>query len=293
MGYGFFVLLLFFHLLITSSSGKSSGVCISQGGRFPLFASEGKPPKKVSRGSKDLTLCRVFRQKTCCDAAQTHPAFLSIRRLASTGEASSDCLHLWELLECSICDPLVGVQPGPPLMCSSFCDRVFDACANAYLSMDAKTQVLSPCGVNDFICGRASEWVSNGTELCRAAGFAVKISDYQYSDVEETSCYGGKSSLESISGSWRASQSEVPQKSEKLGVLEDFQQRVQKMTVSVRVSWAVGGMVLTAGLLFLSKRRSRSQRQKLAAIQRNARRLEVKMNQRSPDLRGSRIGSRR
>lgn len=116
---------------------------MSQGGRFPPFSSEGKPPKKASKGAKDLTLCRVFRKKTCCDVAQTHPALLSVRRLASTGEASQECLDLWELLECSICDPRVGVQPGPPLICGSFCDRVYKACSNAYFSMDAKTQV---CG---------------------------------------------------------------------------------------------------------------------------------------------------
>lgn len=115
---------------------------MSQGGRFPPFLSEGKPPKRVRKGSKDLTFCRVFRQKTCCDAAQTYPALLTIRKLGSTGEASRECLQLWELLECSICDPHVGVQPGPPLVCASFCDRVFKACTDAYFSMDTMTQVF-------------------------------------------------------------------------------------------------------------------------------------------------------
>ena len=128
-------------LSIHLNVGKPDKVCISPGGRFPSFSSEGKPPKKVSKGPKDLTLCRVFRRKTCCDVSQTHPALLAIRRLASTGEASSECLQLWELLECSICDPRVGVQPGPPVICASLCDRVFEACSNAYFSMDAKKQV--------------------------------------------------------------------------------------------------------------------------------------------------------
>lgn len=126
---------------IYSNVGKRDGVCVSQGGRFPPFSSEGKPPRKVSKGANDLTLCRVFRGKTCCDVAQTLPALLSVRRMASTGEASPECMHLWELLECSICHPNVGVQPGPPLICSSFCARVYEACSTAYLSMDAKTQV--------------------------------------------------------------------------------------------------------------------------------------------------------
>jgi len=123
------------------NAGKNAGVCLSKGGRFLPYTSEGKPPKKVSKGAKDLTLCRVFRKKTCCDVAQTYPALLSVRRLASTGEASQECLQLWELLECSICDPQIGVQPGPPLICASFCDRVYQACANAYFSMDANKRV--------------------------------------------------------------------------------------------------------------------------------------------------------
>lgn len=113
-------------------------MCVSQGGHFPPFKSEGKPPKK---GPKDLTLCRIFRKKTCCDVTHTHPALLAVRKLASTGEASQECLHLWELLECSICDPRVGTLPGPPFICASLCERIYEACSNAYFSMDVKTQV--------------------------------------------------------------------------------------------------------------------------------------------------------
>ncbi|KAJ4969064.1 hypothetical protein NE237_015765 [Protea cynaroides] len=287
MDFGVLLSLLLFVFLISCSSGKPNGMCISPGGRFPPFSSEGKSPRKVSRGSKDLTLCRVFRSNTCCDVAQTYPALLSIRRLASAGEANQECLQLWELLECSICDPRVGVQPGPPLVCASFCDRVFQACSNAYFSMDAKTQVLSPCGLSDFVCGRASEWASNGTEICQLAGFAVKTSEQSHQGAEEPSCYGGKASLDSIADSWKASQSGVSQKAENEGVFEDFQQWVREMPFSERVSWAVGGMVLTTGLLFVSKRKNHNKRQKQAAILRTGRKLEVKMSQQSPASRGN------
>ncbi|XP_022150834.1 uncharacterized protein LOC111018882 isoform X2 [Momordica charantia] len=237
-------MLLNFNLLLPFLSGESNDVCISQGGRFPPFSMEGKPPKKVNK-AQDLTLCRVFRKKTCCGVAQTHPALLSVRRLASTGEGNQECLQLWELLECSICDPQVGVQPGPPLICASFCDRVFKACSDAYFSVDAKTQVLAPCGVNDFVCGRASQWVSNGTELCSTAGFSVKMSD------EETSCYGSKTRLDSIASSWKTSSSPVSSRGTGyLGVLEDFQQWVREMSFGEQVSWLIGSMVITAGLLF-------------------------------------------
>ncbi|XP_052194090.1 uncharacterized protein LOC127802367 [Diospyros lotus] len=287
MNYCYAVFLLL-NLLVPLTSGKSDGVCISPGGRFPPFSNEGKPPRRVNRGPKDLTLCRVFRKKTCCDVAQTHPALLSIRRLAVTGEASQECLLLWELLECSICDPQVGTQPGPPLICASLCDRVHKACSDAYFSVDAKTQVLAPCGVNDFVCGRASEWTSNGTELCRAAGFAVMPAP----DVEET-CYGGKTSFDSVADSWQTSQSGVSEKAESFGWWQDFQQWLRAMPFSEKVCWAVGGMVLTAGLIFASKRKSRSQRQKQAAIRRTARKLESKINQQSPVAQGNRRGSGR
>lgn len=69
--------------------------------------------------------------------------------------------------------------------------------------------------------------------------------------TEDTSCYGGKASLDSISDSWRGSHSEVPQRAEIVGLFEDIQRWVRVMPFSERVSWAVGGMVLTAGLLFI------------------------------------------
>ncbi|KAK7277964.1 hypothetical protein RJT34_22985 [Clitoria ternatea] len=271
MEYAFLLLFLFF---LPHSSGKPSGVCVSQGGRFPPFKLEGNPPKK---GPKDLTLCRVFRKKTCCDVTHTHPALLSVRKLASTGEASQECLHLWELLECSICDPSVGTRPGPPLICASLCDRIYEACSKAYFSMDLKTQILAPCGVNDYVCGRAAEWVSNGTDLCLAAGFQVKPSDIFDIASEGTSCYGDKASLSSVSESWKASQFDLTQKSDSLRMIADFQQWVRDMPFGERVSWAIGGMVLTAGLVFISKRKSHNQRQKLAAIKRAARKLEGRM----------------
>ncbi|TQD93760.1 hypothetical protein C1H46_020659, partial [Malus baccata] len=75
-------------------------------------------------------------------------------------------------------------------------------------------QVLAPCGVNDYVCGRASEWIRNGTEFCHASGFAVK-DDASVSN-EEAFCYGGKASLDLIADSWKASPSEVLQKAESL-----------------------------------------------------------------------------
>ncbi|KAL8527956.1 hypothetical protein ACS0TY_005680 [Phlomoides rotata] len=284
----FFFLALFNSILLRNAYGKTGEVCNSQGGRFPPFSNEGKPPKKASKGPRDLTLCRVFRKKTCCDVTQTHPAFVSIRRLATSGEASQECLQLWELLECSICDPRVGIQRGPPRICASFCDRVYEACSTAYFAVDAKSQDLAPCGLGDFVCGRASEWVSNGTELCHAAGFSVRPTD----ESEDSLCYGGKGSLDYIANSWKSSHSEILPKEKNAWVLEDYRQWIADKPFSERVSWAVGGMVLTAGLLFASRRKTHNQRQKQATIQRG-RKLGTKMNPTSPVRIGNRSGNGR
>lgn len=258
------LLLLFFSPI--ASAGQPKGVCVSPGGRFPAFSSEGKPPGKAAKGRRDLALCRIFRQNTCCDVTQTFPALLSVRKLSSTGEGSGECLHLWELLECSICDPRVGVRPGPPVICASFCDMVFEACSEAYFSVDTKTQDLSPCGLGDILCGKAHKWVSNGTELCRLAGFSVQVSDASPSEVDETFCYGGKASLDSISDTWTSSKDRPTLHGVTSWDLEDIQRWAKEMPVGERISWAIGGMVLTAGLIFISKREAYRRRRKQASV---------------------------
>lgn len=60
-----------------------------------------------------------------------------------------------------------------------------------------------------------------------------------------------KQVLAKIADSWIISQSEEPQKAKELSMSEDFQQWLQEMPFSDRVSWAVRGMVLTAGPLFV------------------------------------------
>lgn len=113
------------------------------------------------------------------------------------------------------------------------------------------SQIVAPCGVNDFVCGKAAEWVSNGTDLCLAAGFRVKPFNNAYIGTQAASCYGDKASLDSVVDSWKASQFEVTERDDRLGVFEDFKQWVRQMSFGERISWAIGGMVLTAGLVFI------------------------------------------
>lgn len=114
-----------------------------------------------------------------------------------------------------------------------------------------KCQMLAPCGGNDFVCGRAAEWVSNGTDLCLAAGFRVKQSDVIDIASEEIFCYGDKASLGSVADSWKSSQFESTKKGESSVIFDDFNQWAREMPFSERISWAIGGMVLTAGLVFI------------------------------------------
>ncbi|CAH8324627.1 unnamed protein product [Eruca vesicaria subsp. sativa] len=274
--------ILFLHLLISFSSGAtkpySRGVCVSKGGRFPPYESQGKPPKSVGRGSDDLTLCQVFRKKTCCSPAQTNLAFVAVRNLATYGEASQDCLHLFELLECSICNPNVGVQPGPPRICASFCNKVFEACKDAYFASNAHTQMIGPCGGNDIICVKTSNWVSNGTSFCEAAGFSVQRND----DSRKEPCYGSKASLEPVVEprprrvSKKKKKKKTPLKTETLSCFKDLLHWVRVMTTIQKVS--LGVSFLVAGMFLIRRWNKGHQKQRLAAIQRAARRLGGKAN---------------
>lgn len=262
-------------------TGHASGKCVSPGGRFPRFSSEGMPPRKSLKGSNDLTSCRIFRKKTCCSAAQTHPILLSIRKLASEGEASQECLALWELLECSICDPRVGVRPGPPVICRPFCDSVLQACADAFFAVDSLTEILMPCGSRDMICGRGLEWTSSGSQFCQLAGFSVIEPMDKSAGLENPFCFDGRTSIAMLDAWDRTSQTDSSKKVLDSSLLQEFYQWARQLDTGERISWAVGGMVLTAGIIFMSKRRGHSYRQKQAAFQRTKNMLEVRMKQQS------------
>lgn len=112
-------------------------------------------------------------------------------------------------------------------------------------------QALSPCGLGDILCGKAHKWVSNGTELCRSAGFSVQALETTSGGVDDTFCYGGKASFDAISSSWTSSKERPVLSDVASWNLEDFRRWAREMPASERVSWAIGGMVLTAGLIFI------------------------------------------
>lgn len=106
--------------------------------------------------------------------------------------------------------------------------------------------MIGPCGVNDdIICVKASNWETNGTAFCEAAGFSVQTT----ADSREEQCYGSKASLESVVESWsRNSRKKTPLKTETLSCFKDLLQWVREMTtiqkVSLGLSFLVAGMFL-------------------------------------------------
>ncbi|CAI7907484.1 unnamed protein product, partial [Closterium sp. NIES-53] len=117
------------------------GRCISQGGQWPPFWLHGKLPRKSPKGgAQELTLCRVYKDSTCCGRENSDHALISTRRLVVGGEPTDDCIAKWEALQCATCHPLIGTQRGPPAICNSFCDAVFSACGAAFFAADGTSQ---------------------------------------------------------------------------------------------------------------------------------------------------------
>ncbi|KAL2610276.1 hypothetical protein R1flu_028849 [Riccia fluitans] len=245
-------------------AGQNGNVCVSQGNRFPKFSLEGHAPGKASKGKIDLTLCRNYRQKTCCDVVQTHAAILTLQRLAGSGEASAVCLEQWEVLECSICDPRVGVTPGPPLLCPSFCESVYSACSDAYFSTDPINQVLVPCGPKDILCAKVKEWVSNSSAFCQLAGFSVVDTRDEFASLAENVCFDGKAETR---GSVQIKQKST-RRAKQDSSLDMIRKYMKSMGVVVQILWAIGGLVLTAGVLHL-RRRTLSKNSAAAVVLRN------------------------
>ncbi|GBG72786.1 hypothetical protein CBR_g12354 [Chara braunii] len=189
------IILWIFHVPVVVSPAKQvsdlpGNVCISKSGHFPPFSIHGKPPQRMRGGADDLSMCRIFRSKTCCSRAQTDPVLVALRRLAGGGEASEECMGLWEALQCSICDPTIGVLPGLPVVCSSLCNRVYDSCGDAFFAADLSSQALAPCGPKDTICARGNELAANGTDFCGFAGFRVVDVNDQSTALLRTSTSG-------------------------------------------------------------------------------------------------------
>ena len=93
-----------------------------------------------------------------------------------------------------------------------------------------------------MMCGRAREWVSNGTELCQFAGFSVQPASQSNNEAEEPFCYGNKASLEASNWFRKGN------KPSDLVSEEDFLLWLKRLTIKEMLSW---GTALGAGLFLL------------------------------------------
>lgn len=167
----------------------------------------------------------------------------------------------WEAMECALCDPQVGVRQGPPALCNSFCESCLDACSNAFFSFDSMTQVLQPCGPKDIICARASEWAANGSQFCELAGFAVPSSK----GIVKPVCFDGKPSLNTdVAASRKSGKKGTNTKQQATrDMVQNFIMRMDRGDV---IAWAVGGLVLTAGVILMRRQSLSSQRKRAAML---------------------------
>eukprot|EP00249_Psilotum_nudum_P015330 c25269_g1_i1 orf=827-1729(-) len=289
----FLLLLIVSRRCTSSSSDRDVDVCISQGGRFPRFSYEGQVPKKSSKGPDDLTFCRIYRKKTCCTGAQTHPALLSVRKLGSDGEGSEECLGFWEAMECAICHPRVGVRAGPPVLCSSFCDSVLKACKDAFFSFDTAKQVLTPCGHKDTICARGNEWATNGSEFCQLCGFSVQDTRHNSNGLELSDfCFDGKADKEALEAAkWKSSVKDSNDKSFKFSSLQRPWECLTQMDAGEKMFCAVVVLVLTVGTVLLRRRPQHRKAAILRALQEA--RLKQQASMTSSAIRPSRRSGRR
>jgi len=234
------------------------GKCAFQGPRFPRFELEGKPPRRVFRREDELTLCRAYRKRTCCAPEQTNAALVSIKKLAIYGEGSADCVSNWEAVECSICDPQVGVFSGPPLICSSLCRSLYESCLEAYFANDPTTQVLVPCGPKDVVCAQGREWASNSSGFCRLAGFEVELVDMKLQHGAERLCYkGGAETFSTLSS----------QEQRRISLLHVISDWIDSYGVPETVLWAFVALSVITGATLLRCRNITARRKRNALVE--------------------------
>ena len=163
--------------LVAGASTSSDLVCASKEG-WPRYERHGRSPAKAK-----LPYCSRWASKTCCDAEQAKQARANFATL-SMATASSDCRQAWQLLQCAICSPDVGVMnataagAGDPAVadarvpvCASFCEAVYQACITSYFVGDESYAIRGCNPSTDAVCSRLVDWDVDSAGLCELAGF--------------------------------------------------------------------------------------------------------------------------
>lgn len=153
-----------------------------------LGFNESLPPKDRSR--QDLNFCTEHHTRTCCERNHTR-SVLSLYS-AFSFERSASCTQMSRLALCAFCDADVGTglksQQDRIVLCSSFCERWFQACYNDFFTSGGSGAGLNPCTPSALVCSPLGEITDTAREFCEKVGLydIAKVED-----EEHDACYDG------------------------------------------------------------------------------------------------------
>lgn len=204
---------------------------------------------------------RRYRDSTCCSRdngrlAQTSVFFLT----SSETPASAACESAWARLQCAVCHPQVGTAPAAEApVCSTFCDSALHACEDEFFSLDAQTQLITPCRETHTVCARLREWAGSGAEFCEKAGFTHR-------QESEGWCFAGDESqnVASKPSSRRASSSRSSKRS------GDKSWRPSSGLPQTAVLVAIGGASASLAALLVAVTQRPAFRRELMRLRRRA-----------------------
>ncbi|QDZ20254.1 folate receptor domain-containing protein [Chloropicon primus] len=269
--------------------GKGPAVCVSKA-NWAKYERHGKVP----RHQKDLTYCSRWREDTCCDAEQTNRA----RTLYSTMDyrtTSKGCREVWQLLQCSVCSPHVGVvnatggresKGGKSIeeedfhhrvpLTREFCDRVYSECETSQFAGDEDYAIRGCSPDKDVVCSKLKHWNVSPREFCEMAGFRVcgyggDEDDLFATEDDEGYCYDGEEHTEEglkrekqKERQWQKKQRSYKSSRRRLGIKgRGFFRRVfgKEREKQAREAALVGALVAgSAAAFYLYRRRKREAR---------------------------------
>jgi hypothetical protein len=94
---------------------------------------------------------------------------------------TKECREVWQLLQCSVCNPEMGVVNGSSLevedgrvpVCLGFCTKVYDQCLTSFFAGDEKFAIRGCHPTKDTICSALGDWDLDARGFCNLAGFRV------------------------------------------------------------------------------------------------------------------------
>jgi len=143
----------------------------------------------MDRSRQDLLLCNEHHQRTCCE--KNHTRQVLSRFAPFSHERSGKCAQISRLALCSFCDSDVGTgaktRTNAILLCPSFCETWYRACAEDYFAPGGSNGELTPCLPGSLVCSPLREISAESSRFCEGVGFAVGSGEDEHHDL----CYDG------------------------------------------------------------------------------------------------------